>query len=231
VDAILLPWQPGQEGGNSVADVFSGKVTPSGKLTMTFPVNYEDAAATKNWIGTPVENPTDVTYEEGIYVGYRYFNTFNVKPSYEFGFGLSYTTFDISEIKLSSNSFQSKMDVTVTIKNTGKVAGKEVVQLYLSAPSKNIDKPSSELKAFGKTNLLQAGESQTITLSLNPKDLASFITNKNAWIAEAGLYKVAIATSSLDAKQTATFTLEKETIVEKTNSAFAADLKFTDLKH
>jgi beta-glucosidase len=231
VDAILLPWQPGQEGGNSVADVFSGKVTPSGKLTMTFPVNYEDAAATKNWIGTPVENPTDVTYEEGIYVGYRYFNTFNVKPSYEFGFGLSYTTFDISEIKLSSNSFQSKMDVTVTIKNTGKVVGKEVVQLYLSAPSKNIDKPSSELKAFGKTNLLQAGESQRITLSLNPKDLASFITNKNAWIAEAGLYKVAIATSSLDAKQTATFTLEKETIVEKTNSAFAADLKFTDLKH
>jgi len=231
VDAILLPWQPGQEGGNSVADVFSGKVTPSGKLTMTFPVKYEDTPSAKNWIGTPPENPTEVTYEEGIYVGYRYFNTFHVKPSYEFGYGLSYTTFDISNLKMSSKAFANKMDFTVTVKNTGKVAGKEVVQLYLSAPSKSIDKPISELKAFGKTNLLQPGESQTITLKLNPKDLASFITSKNAWIAEAGTYKVAIATSSLDTKQTATFTLAKETIVEKTNSSFAADVKFTDLKH
>jgi beta-glucosidase len=231
VDAILLPWQPGQEGGNSVADVFSGKVTPSGKLTMTFPVKYEDTPSAKNWIGTPPENPTDVTYEEGVYVGYRYFNTFHVKPSYEFGYGLSYTTFDISNLKMSSKAFTNKMDFTVTVKNTGKVAGKEVVQLYLSAPSKSIDKPISELKAFGKTNLLQPGESQTITLTLNPKDLASFITSKNAWIAEAGTYKVAIATSSLDTKQTATFTLAKETIVEKTNSSFASNLKFTDLKH
>ncbi|WP_369753628.1 glycoside hydrolase family 3 N-terminal domain-containing protein [Flavobacterium sp. WC2409] len=231
VDAILLPWQPGQEGGNSVADVFSGKVTPSGKLTMTFPVKYEDTPSAKNWIGTPPENPTDVTYEEGVYVGYRYFNTFHVKPSYEFGYGLSYTTFDISNLKMSSKAFTNKMDFTVTVKNTGKVAGKEVVQLYLSAPSKSIDKPISELKAFGKTNLLQPGESQTITLTLNPKDLASFITSKNAWIAEAGTYKVAIATSSLDTKHTATFTLAKETIVEKTNSSFASDLKFTDLKH
>lgn len=231
VDAILLPWQPGQEGGNSVADVFTGKVAPSGKLTMTFPVKYEDTPSAKNWIGTPAENPTSVTYEEGVYVGYRYFNTFGVKPSYEFGYGLSYTSFDISEIKLSSNTFWNKMDVTVTVKNIGKTAGKEVVQLYLSAPSKNIDKPSSELKAFGKTNLLQAGESQTIVLTLNPKDLASFVSNKNAWIAEAGSYKVAIGTSSLDMKQTANFTLAKETVVEKTNSSFALDTKFTDLKH
>ena len=230
VDAILLPWQPGQEGGNSVADVFTGKVNPSGKLTMTFPVNYEDTPSAKNWIGTPAENPTEVTYEEGVYVGYRYFNTFNVKPSYEFGYGLSYTTFDVSNLKLSSNAFSKKMTATVTVKNTGKVAGKEVVQLYLSAPSKSIDKPSSELKAFGKTNLLQPGESQTITLTLNPKDLASFITSKNAWIAEPGTYKVAIGTSSLNTKQTATFTLAAETIVEKTNSAFSADLIFTDLK-
>ncbi|WP_339920430.1 glycoside hydrolase family 3 C-terminal domain-containing protein [uncultured Flavobacterium sp.] len=231
VDAILLPWQPGQEGGNSVADVFTGKVAPSGKLTMTFPVKYEDTPSAKNWIGTPAENPTSVTYEEGVYVGYRYFNTFKVKPSYEFGYGLSYTSFHISEIKLSSNTFSNKMVVTVTVKNTGKTAGKEVVQLYLSAPSQNIDKPSSELKAFGKTNLLQAGESQTIVLTLNPKDLASFVSNKNAWIAEAGSYKVAIGTSSLDMKETANFTLAKETVVEKTNSSFALDTKFTDLKH
>ncbi|MFV5699129.1 glycoside hydrolase family 3 N-terminal domain-containing protein [Flavobacterium sp. ZT3R17] len=231
VDAILLPWQPGQEGGNSVADVFSGKVTPSGKLTMTFPVKYEDTPSAKNWIGTPPENPTSVTYEEGIYVGYRYFNTFHVKPSYEFGYGLSYTTFDVSNLKLSSSAFANKMNVTVTVKNTGKIAGKEVVELYLSAPAKTIDKPTEELKAFGKTNLLQPGESQTIVLTLNSKDLASFIPNKNAWIAEAGSYKVAIGTSSLNIKQTANFTLAKEKIVEKTNVAFAPDTKFADLKH
>lgn len=230
VDAILLPWQPGQEGGNSVADVFTGKVTPSGKLTMTFPVKYEDTPSAKNWIGTPAENPTSVTYEEGVYVGYRYFNTFEVKPSYEFGYGLSYTSFDVSGIKLSSNSFTNKMDVTVTVKNTGKTAGKEVVQLYLSAPSKNIDKPISELKAFAKTNELQPGESQTITLTLNPKNLASFVGDKNAWIAEAGSYKVAIATSSLNVKQTANFTLAEETVVKKTHPSFDEDIKFADLK-
>lgn len=231
VDAILLPWQPGQEGGNSVADVFSGKVNPSGKLTMTFPVKYEDTPSAKNWIGTPAENPTSVTYEDGIYVGYRYFNTFNVKPSYEFGYGLSYTSFDVSDLKLGAATFTNKITATVTVKNSGKTAGKEVIQLYLSAPSKNIDKPSSELKAFAKTKLLQPGESQTITLTINPKDLASFVTAKNAWIAEEGTYKVAIGTSSLNIKQTANFLLAKELIVEKTNSSFAADTKFSDLKH
>ncbi len=231
VDAILLPWQPGQEGGNSVADVFSGKVTPSGKLTMTFPAKYEDTPSFKNWIGTPAKNPTSVTYEDGIYVGYRYYNTFNVKPSYEFGYGLSYTSFNVSDLKLSAAIFANKLTATVTVKNTGKTAGKEVIELYLSAPSKNTDKPSAELKAFAKTNLLQAGESQTITLTLNPKDLASFVTDKNAWIAEAGAYKLTIGTSSLDIKQTANFSLAKELMVEKTNSSFAADVKFSDLKH
>lgn len=231
VDAILLPWQPGQEGGNSVADVFSGKVNPSGKLTMTFPMKYEDTPSSKDWNGTPVENPTSVTYEEGIYVGYRYFNTFAVKPSYEFGYGLSYTSFDIANLKLSAATFSNKMTATVTVRNTGKIPGKEVVQLYLSAPSKNTDKPSSELKAFAKTKLLQPGESQTITLTLNPKDLASFVTAKNAWIAEAGTYKVAIGNSSLNSKQTASFSLAKEVVVEKTNAAFAADSPFSDLKH
>ena len=230
VDAIILPWQPGQEGGNSVADVLSGKVNPSGKLTMTFPVKYEDAAASKNWIGSPAENPTNVNYEEGVYVGYRYFNTFNVKTSYEFGYGLSYTNFDVSGLKLSATNFSNKLTAKITVKNTGKIAGKEVVQLYLSAPSKYTDKPSSELKTFAKTKLLQPGESQTITLTLNPKDLASFVTDRNAWIAEAGVYKVAIGTSSLDIKQTASFSLAKELVVEKTNSSFAADVKFSDLK-
>ncbi|SHG77308.1 glycoside hydrolase family 3 C-terminal domain-containing protein [Flavobacterium johnsoniae] len=229
-DAILLSWQPGQEGGNSVADVFSGKVNPSGKLTMTFPMKYEDTPSAKNWLGTPADNPANVTYEEGVYVGYRYYNTFNVKPSYEFGFGNSYTTFNYSDVKLSSPVFNNAMTVSVTVKNTGKTAGKEVVQVYLSAPSKSIDKPKEELKAFTKTKELKPGESETLQLVLSPKDLASFLENKNAWIAEAGTYKVLVGTSSLDIKKTAEFTVSNEIVVEKVKKAFELDTPFKELK-
>lgn len=230
VDAILLAWQPGQEGGHSVADVVSGKVNPSGKLTMTFPVNYSDHPSAKNFPGIPADNPKEVTYEEGVYVGYRYFNTFNVKPSYEFGFGKSYTDFAYSNLKLNSKTFNSKLEVTVEVKNTGKVTGKEVVELYLSAPNQSIDKPKSELKAYAKTKDLKPGESQTITLTLNPKDLASYITAKSAWVAEAGNYKVSVGASSLDIKQTADFSLPKELVVEKVQHVFPADKQFEDLK-
>ncbi|SHL96941.1 glycoside hydrolase family 3 N-terminal domain-containing protein [Flavobacterium chilense] len=229
-DAILLSWQPGQEGGNSVADVFSGKVNPSGKLTMTFPIKYEDTPSAKNWLGTPANDPTSVTYAEGVYVGYRYYNTFNVKPSYEFGFGGSYTNFDYTNVKLSSPVFNSKMTVSVTVKNTGKVSGKEVVEVYLSAPTKSIDKPKEELKAFGKTKELKPGESETLQLTLSPKDLASFLENRNAWIAEAGTYKILVGTSSLNIKKTAEFSVPKEITVEKVKKAFELDSKFTELK-
>lgn len=229
-DAILLAWQPGQEGGHSVADVVSGKINPSGKLTMTFPVKYTDTPSAKNFPGFPIDNPKEVTYEEGVYVGYRYFNTFNIKPSYEFGFGSSYTTFEYSGIKLSSPVFKDKLTVSVTVKNTGKTSGKEVVQLYLAAPSKSIDKPKEELKAFSKTKELKPGESQTLTLTLSPKDLASFLESKSAWIAEEGEYKVLIGASSLDIKQTASFSVSKEIIVEKVKKTFELDSKFTDLK-
>lgn len=230
VDAILLAWQPGQEGGHSVADVIAGKVNPSGKLTMTFPVNYADHASAKNFPGIPADNPKDVTYQEGVYVGYRYFNTFGVKPSYEFGYGKSYTDFAYSNIKTNSKTFNNKLEVTVEVKNTGKTAGKEVVELYVSAPGKNIDKPKSELKAYAKTKELKPGESQTITLTLNPKDLASFETVKSAWIAEAGNYKVSVGASSLDIRQTAEFSVPKELVVEKVQHILPADEKFEDLK-
>ncbi|WP_312900437.1 glycoside hydrolase family 3 N-terminal domain-containing protein [Chryseobacterium taichungense] len=229
-DAILLAWQPGQEGGHSVADVISGKVNPSGKLTMTFPVNYTDHASAKNFPGIPADNPKDVTYQEGIYVGYRYFNTFGVKPSYEFGYGKSYTDFVYSNIKTNSKTFNNKLELSVDIKNTGKVNGKEVVELYLSAPNKSIDKPTSELKAYAKTKDLKPGESQTITLILNPKDLASFETAKSAWVAEAGNYKISVGASSLDIRQTAEFSVPKELVVEKVQHVFPADTKFEDLK-
>jgi len=230
VDAILLAWQPGQEGGHSVADVVSGKINPSGKLTMTFPVQYSDTPSAKNFPGIPAENPKEVTYEEGVYVGYRYFDTFNVKPSYEFGYGKSYTNFDYSNVKISSPTFNNKIEVSIDIKNTGKVAGKEVVQLYLSAPHQSIDKPKAELKAYAKTKELQPNEIQTITLSLSPKDLASFVTAKSAWIAESGKYKVSVGASSQDLKQNTEFSLPKELVVEKVQHVFPADKQFTDLK-
>ncbi len=237
-DAVLLAWQAGQEGGNAVADVLSGKENPSGKLPMTFPVNYTDHASAKNWtidtkagwLGTDDPNLQEVTYEEGIYVGYRYFNTFNVKPSYEFGYGLSYTTFNVGNLKTSASNFVNSLTVTVDVTNTGKVAGKEVVQLYLSAPANKLDKPTEELKAFAKTKLLQPGETQKITLTLTPKDLASFDAKASAWIAEKGKYTVEIGTSSADIKQKATFTLAADRMVEKTHTAFAADKNFQDLK-
>ena len=230
VDAILLSWQPGQEGGNSVADILSGKVNPSGKLAMTFPIKYEDTPSAKNWPGTPISNPENVTYEEGIYVGYRYFNTFKVKPSFEFGYGLSYTNFEYADLKLSSKTFNGKLTAFITVKNTGKVAGKEIVQLYLSAPHQNIDKPVEELKAFAKTTLLKPGQSETLQLTLSPKDLASFMESKSAWIAETGTYKVAIGSSSLNIKQTAEFSLPQELEVEKVHKAFALIAPISELK-
>lgn len=230
VDGILLAWQPGQEGGNSVADVFSGKVNPSGKLTMTWPVKYSDTPSAKNFPGLPADKPTEVSYEEGVYVGYRYFNTFNVKTSYEFGFGKSYTTFEYSGLKLDSNVFKDKITVSVTVKNTGTTAGKEIAELYLSAPKKSIDKPTSELKAFAKTKTLQPGESQTVILTINAKDLASFLESQSAWVAEAGEYTVLVGASSTDIKQKATFTLASEKVVEKTHKSFALDTKLNELK-
>jgi beta-glucosidase len=218
-DAILLAWQPGQEAGNSIADVLVGKVNPSGKLTTTFPEKYEDLPTAKNFPGLPVERPVSVTYEEDIYVGYRYFNSFNVKTSYPFGYGLSYTSFDYSDLKLNTQTFENSIKVSITIKNTGKVEGKEVVQLYLSAPKDKLDKPGEELKSFAKTKLLKPGESQTITMTLTAKELASFNTSRTEWVADAGEYTVKIGSSCEKIEQSKTFHLDKEIVVEKVNKA------------
>jgi len=238
VDAILLAWQVGQEGGNAVADLLSGKANPSGKLTMTFPVQYSDVPSAKNWVidthvgwlGTTDPKLQQTTYAEGIFVGYRYYNTFKVKPSYEFGYGLSYTNFDVTNLQLSSKTFDGNMTVTIDVKNTGKTAGKEIVELYLSAPEKTLQKPESELKAFAKTKQLQPGETQKLTLTLKAKDLASFDEKASAWVADAGTYKVLVGTSSLNIKQSATFTLAADKIVEKTHKAFALDVALDELK-
>ncbi len=228
VDAILLAWQPGQEGGNAIADVLSGKVNPSGKLATTFPMDYKDVPSSKNFPGTPAEKPQQVAYEEGIYVGYRYFNTFKVKPAYEFGYGLSYTRFDYGRLKLSASSFSNQIAATITIANAGPVAGREVVQLYISAPAKSMHKPESELKAYAKTKLLQPGESETLTFVISAEDLASFDSKNSSWTAEAGRYTVKIGASSQNIKQTATFTLPASQVVEKLSKALAPKMEIAE---
>ena len=241
-DAVLLAWQPGMEAGNAVTDVLSGKVNPSGKLASTFPVKYDDVPSAKTFPGKEFPEkattgvfgmkaiPTEVTYGDGIYVGYRYFNTFNVAPAYDFGYGLSYTNFSFSNLKLSSKVFANKITATVTVTNTGKVAGKEVVQLYLSAPSGKIAKPAEELKAFAKTGLLQPGKSETITLTLTTADLASFNTDVTAWIADAGNYKINIGSSANNITQTAGFTLAKSIVTEKCNKVLVPQVTINELK-
>ena len=213
-DAILLAWQPGQEGGHAVADILTGAVNPSGKLPDSFPLTYEDGPSTSSYPGEPSENPINSFYKEGIYVGYRYYDSFDVPTAYEFGYGISYTSFEYSDLKLSNNSFSSKMQVTVMVKNTGNVAGKEIVQLYLAAPTTMIEKPVQELKGFAKTELLQPGESQQLSFELNAYSLASFWSGISAWKADKGDYEVRIAASSKDIRLKTSFSLPNDIIVE-----------------
>jgi len=227
-DAILLAWQPGQEAGNAITDILSGKVNPSGKLAITFPVVYEDVPSAKNFPGEV--SPPKVTYAEGIFVGYRFYNTFGVKTAYEFGYGLSYSVFDYTNLKLSSASFKDMIKVTVDIKNSGTFPGKEVVQLYLSAPHEKLYKPESELKGFEKTKLLLPGESQTLTFILDKRKLASFNTPTSSWIAEAGKYTIKIGASSIDTRLTGTFDLAGDLMVKQDTRALTPAEPIDELK-
>jgi beta-glucosidase len=248
-DAILLSWQPGQEAGNSIADVISGSVNPSGKLASSFPVRYADVSSAKNFPGAVIEqerpqadideddvfsvfrNPkaSKIVYEEGIFVGYRYYETFGVKPAYEFGYGLSYTTFDYNRLSLSSQKFSDKLTATIQVTNSGKVAGKEVVQLYISAPAKKLSKPAIELKGFEKTRLLQPGESQTLSFEIGLRNLSSFDPASSSWVAEAGKYYIRAGASSRDIRQTASFELESERVAKKESDALAPKAVINEL--
>ena len=222
VDAIVLPWSPGQEGANAVADVLTGKVNPSGKLPMTFPVNFMDHPSSANfpynyqqaqnsgWGWGPRQPQKDVdytNYEEGIYVGYRFFSTAKVGVSYPFGFGLSYTSFAYSKpvVKATASGFEA----SITVTNTGKVAGKEVVELYVTAPEAGLAKPACELKAFAKTRELKPGESQTLKMVVDNYGIASFNDANSAWEAPAGTYKVCFGASVEDIRATASYKLGK----------------------
>jgi len=241
VDAILLSCQRGLEGGNAMTDVVAGKVNPSGKLATTFPAKYSDDITAKNFPGRVIpgsEKPglfgqkqvdAEVIYEEGVYVGYRYYNSFNVPTAYPFGYGLSYTQFSANNLKLSAPVFTDKIQASVTVTNNGTVAGKEVAQLYVSAPVSKMDKPKYELKALAKTKLLQPGESQEINFTLSPAELASFNTALAAWVADAGDYTIQIGNAE-QAIASANFKLAKEIVVEKVNKVLVPKVAINELK-
>jgi beta-glucosidase len=223
-DAILVAWQPGQEAGHAIADVLLGGTPSSGKLAATFPVRWEDVPSSANFPGKTLLGPdpdarnplagdraAEVAYDDDIWVGYRHFTTKGVAPAYPFGFGLSYTEFRYSDLKLADGG--ADVTASVTITNSGRAAGREVVQLYLSAPGKVARKPVLELKGFAKTRLLAPGESQVVTFTVGPREMASFDAASSSWRAEAGTYTVKIAASSADVRQQATFERAQEATV------------------
>ena len=223
-DAVLLAWQAGQEGGNSVADVLTGKVSPSGKLPMTWPVKLEDHASTKNFPraedfelnidvfmgkeqgdGSTREFWDYTNYNEGIFVGYRWFDKESLEVSYPFGYGLSYTSFEYSNATVAAEN--GVVTVSVDVKNNGAAEAKEVVEVYATAPGLDMNKPAKELRAYAKTNSLKAGESQTITMTFAEADLASYNESKSAWVVEPGDYKVLVGASSRDIRATLDLTV------------------------
>lgn len=241
VDAILVAWQPGIEGGNSVVDILTGKVNPSGKLTMTWPIAATDHPSTANfakeydmytyknmegWGKGNIPGVDFSNHEEDIYVGYRYFDTFKKDVAYPFGFGLSYTTFEMGKPSVKANG--KNIEVSVTVKNTGKVAGKQVVQVYVTAPKGAYEKPAKELKAFGKTRELKPGESQTLKMTLEKRDLASFDEANSQWKVDAGNYLFQVGTDVESIKGTATLKVAEYT--EKTSSACAPNVQLNYLK-
>ena len=219
VDAVVMGWMPGQEGGNTVASVLCGEVNPSGHLPSTISTSYDLEPSADNFPQVFADKPFNYSYyrqikskklplntvknidytnyEEGIYVGYRYFNTFAPKAiAYPFGFGLSYTTFDFKNMEVVEA--EGGWNVNVTVQNTGKVAGKDVVQVYVKAPKGELDKPERELKGFAKTPELAAGESCTVTIYVSKESLASYDESKAEWVIDSGKYTFVAAQDALD---------------------------------
>ena len=216
-DGIVLCWLPGQEGGNAVASVLSGKVNPSGHLPSTMSKDYWQEPSADNFPILYADKPFNYSfyrqldgsvrdlikdidyteYKEGIYVGYRYFNTFNRKAiAYPFGHGLSYTDFKFSKMKVEE--VDGGWNVTVNVKNIGKVAGKDVVQLYVKAPRKGLDKPERELKGFAKTPELDPGESCDVEIFISKESLASYDESAGSWVTAKGRYTLIAAKDALD---------------------------------
>ncbi|MFB3160185.1 glycoside hydrolase family 3 C-terminal domain-containing protein [Neobacillus sp. 179-J 1A1 HS] len=226
LDAMVLMSLAGQEGGNALADILCGAVTPSGKLTETWAVNYSDYPASKTF-GTNAGDGRQVNYDEGIYVGYRYFDSFNIKPAFEFGYGLSYTDFviDVRNINVDKETVTVQTEVT----NKGrKHSGREVVQVYFSAPMGKIDKPYQSLIAFGKTEELMPGQTETLSISFPLSEMASYSENLAAWVLETGDYLIRVGNSSRNTKVSAVIRLDETKITEQLSNKLKLDKDFKD---
>lgn len=198
IKALLVIVQLGMEGGNAVADILSGKVNPSGKLADTWAYEYEDYPNSEKFSHNNGNVQTEL-YEEGIYVGYRYFDTFEVPVRYGFGYGLSYTDFEISNYRLAKISAE-KISISASVKNTGKVSGKEVVQVYASLPGGTLEKEAHRLAAYAKTAELKPGETEEVTMEVTVDALTSYDEESAAWILEKGFYGIWIGNSLASAK-------------------------------
>ena len=221
LDSMLLMSQAGMRGGDAVVKVLNGEVTPSGKLTDTWAVNYEDYPSAANF-GSNDGNTTQEDYTDDIYVGYRYFDTFNVTPAYEFGYGMSYTDFAMYVTDVQADADQVTVDVRVT--NTGDTySGKEVVEVYFSAPDGALEKPYQELAAYGKTDELAPGESQTLTLSYKTTEMSSYSMDQAAYIMEAGDYIVRVGNSSRNTAVAAVISLDETCTTEQLSNQLVQD--------
>ena len=244
-DAVLLAWMPGQEGGNSVSDLLTGKETPSGRLPMTWPLTYDDVPSkddfpvpdsisdedlmesiegfiTENIKSQTRKNFDETTYNDDIYVGYRYYTTKGKKVSYPFGYGLSYTSFKYDSPIITKKD-DGSIEINVEIENIGKFKGKEVVQVYVSAPGKEMDKPLLELKAFAKTKELLPGERENVNIFIPYESLASFCQKENQWKVEAGEYKIMIAENASDKNPITNIIFEDSKVIEKTYQALSKE--------
>ncbi|GAW95420.1 MULTISPECIES: glycoside hydrolase family 3 C-terminal domain-containing protein [Colwellia] len=205
-NAIVWGWYGGMEAGHAFADILTGAVNPSGKMPITLPARLEDTAP----IALNDYNAKESLYTEGVFIGYRWFEQQKIKPTFVFGHGLSYTKFTLTDIALSAASITADEGITVTamLKNTGKVAGAEVVQLYLHDVESSVDRPAKELKGFTKV-FLAPGESKQISISLNKRDLSFWDINTNDWLAEAGDFEVLLGTSLDQIKLKASFNYQQ----------------------
>ncbi len=228
VNAILNVSQLGNIGGLVVADVLLGKADPSGRLTDTWAYSYEDYPGSKNFSHNN-GNVDDEYYEEGIYIGYRYFDTFEVEPLYPFGYGLGYTTFDIRNAGASIDGTTVKVICEVT--NTGKRAGKETVQVYVSAPFGTLDKPYQELVSYKKTSLLEPGEKEVLEITFDIKDAASFDEKTSSTILEAGDYYVRAGKNSRSTTIAAVISLSETKPTLKQKKLFADTHTFEMIKN
>ena len=221
INAVIIAGQMGNIGGNIVSDVLTGKSIPSGKLTDTWAENYSDYPSSATFSHNN-GNIDDEYYTEGIYVGYRYFDTFGIKPAYSFGYGKGYTDFAYEVDDVIAD--EKKVYVSVTVTNTGsKYAGREVIQVYVTSPEGAIDKPFKELRGFAKTSLLGPSQKETVTITFDTASMASYDITRASYVLEKGNYIIRVGNSCDNTIPAAVLTLDRDVVTVKCRNLFGLD--------